>query len=323
MESSKNLFDTDVAIDFYENRYQDGYMEEWDELKKRKVKEVLTLLNLPPKGKALDFGCGNGVFTNIIKQVLPNWDVYGVEISKTAVNNAKRKFPNCSFFGLDEAEKHIKSFDFLFSHHVIEHVQNLEETFATINNYLVDSSYQLHILPCGNKGSFEEQICALRENGIEKDKQNRFFFEEPGHLRRLTTKEFEVLEGKHNFFLEKAYYSNQRYGAIDWITKSSPRFVKKLTDGESAIDENSALKLKRLRNTLLPLTYLQFPYSKYWETQSKWKKNFKDYFKMSFLFLPAMVSKIVSNKYTNKSEKEWRLHKEDANGSEMFLFFKR
>ena len=51
-----DLHNKDVAIEFYEDRYEKGYMEEWDDLKKKKVKEVLLDLNLPPKGKALDFG---------------------------------------------------------------------------------------------------------------------------------------------------------------------------------------------------------------------------------------------------------------------------
>ena len=64
-----NLTDKETAVEFYDKRYEEGYMEEWDDNKKQKVREVISSLNLPVKGKALDFGCGNGVFTNIIKQM--------------------------------------------------------------------------------------------------------------------------------------------------------------------------------------------------------------------------------------------------------------
>ena len=94
----EDLHNKEKAIDFYDARYEEGYMEEWDELKKSKVKEVLLQLNLPQKGNALDFGCGNGVFTRIIKDVLPQWEVYGVEISKIAVANAQKKHKDCVFF---------------------------------------------------------------------------------------------------------------------------------------------------------------------------------------------------------------------------------
>lgn len=320
---SQDLHDEKTAIDFYDKRYEDGYMEEWDDIKKNKVKEVLGLLNLPEKGKALDFGCGNGVFTNIIKKALPKWDVYGVEISSIAVKNAKKKFPDCNFFEISEAEKHLKSFDFLFSHHVIEHVQNLDETFAIIDGYLKDNSYQLHILPCGNEGSFEFEICALMKNGINKELENRFFFEEPGHLRRLNTQEFIKQENKIGFKLSKDFYSNQYHGAINWITKSSPRFVKKLTNEQDAINEDAREKLVALRKKLLPLTYFQFPYSKYWGMKSKWKITLTDRMKLIILFFPAMISKILSDNLDRKSAQEWSEKKRDKNGSEMFLFFKR
>lgn len=319
----KDLHDKDIAIKFYEDRYEHGYMEEWDELKKSKVTEILTLLNFPQKGKALDFGCGNGVFTRLIKNVLPGWEVYGVEISKIAVYNARKKNPDCVFFEANEADNHMAQFDFLFSHHVIEHVQDLNETFELINSYMKPVSSQLHILPCGNPGSYEHNICLLKKNGIEKEKANRFFFEEPGHLRRLTTAEFCAYEEKINFTLQKEFYSNQHFGAIDWITKSSPRFVKKLTDSDNAVDKEAAEKLKELRKKLLPLTYIQFPFSKYSDIKNKWKKRVIDYVILLILFIPAMVSKYFFNAWQKKSRLEWASGKKEQNGSEMFLFFTR
>lgn len=319
----QDLHNEKIAIDFYDKRYEDGYMEEWDEIKKNKIKEVLGLLNLPQKGRSLDFGCGNGVFTNIIKTALPNWEVYGVEISPTAIKNAKKKFPNCNFFEISEADKHTGSFDLLFSHHVIEHIQNLEETFSIINNYLKPSAYQLHILPCGNVGSFEYDICTLVKDGINANMQNRFFFEEPGHLRRLNTEQFVEIEKTIGFTLEKDFYSNQYFGAINWITKSSPRFVKKLTNPDNALNNDSRIKLIALRKKLIPLTYFQFPYSKYWEIKSKWRKSSFDLLKLGIYFFPAMISKILYTKLDTKSANEWQNRKAEKNGSEMFLFFKR
>ena len=204
-----DLHDKNVAVEFYDKRYEQGYMEEWDDLKKNKVREVLLSINLPQKGKALDFGCGNGVFTKIIKEIYPLWDVYGVEISNTAIRNARQKFPDCHFFGSEESAGYKKIFDFIFSHHVIEHIQDMSETFSEINSYLKTNSFQLHILPCGNEGSYEHGICMLKKNGIESEKGNRFFFEEPGHLRRLNANEFLSYERKLGFELKKEFYSNQ------------------------------------------------------------------------------------------------------------------
>jgi hypothetical protein len=163
----------------------------------------------------------------------------------------------------------------------------------------------------------------LKKNGIEINKENRFFFEEPGHLRRLNTSEFENYVSRFGFRLEKDFYSNQYHGAINWITKSSPRFVKRLTDPTEAISKNASKKLRSLRRQLLPLTYLQFPYFKYWEIKSKWRKKGSDYIKMIVLFLPAIISKPIYKSIQKKAHKEWANHKTERNGSEMFLFFAR
>ena len=318
-----DLHNKDVAIEFYEDRYEKGYMEEWDDLKKKKVKEVLLDLNLPPKGKALDFGCGNGVFARIIKDTLPGWEVYGVEISSIAVQNAQKRISDCIFFEATDGGKYKGQFDFLFSHHVIEHVQDLEETFDTINMYLKPHSCQLHILPCGNKGSYEYEISILKKNGIDPEKENRFFYEEPGHLRRLTTESFSTYEKKIGFDLKKEFYSNQQDGAVNWITKSSPRFVKKLTAPEDAIDKDALKKIKALRKKLLPLTYLQFPYSKFLEIKNKWHKTSLDHMKLILFFIPAMISKPFYKHWDKKAGEEWQKNKTQRTGSEMFLFFIR
>ncbi len=298
-------------------------MEEWDQSKKTKVEEIIRSLNLPETGKALDFGCGNGVFTIIIKKCLPQWNVYGVEISPVAVQNAKSKFTNCNFFTSDEANNYEHYFDFIFSHHVLEHVQNMSETIKEMDGYLKPKSYQLHILPCGNEGSYEYNICRLNKNGIEKDKDNRFFFEEPGHLRRLTSLDLIQLMQKVNFSVSKQFFANQHYGAINWISKSSPRFVKKLTNISDALNSDAEKKLFELRKELLKLTYLQFPYSKYWMIKSKWSKKSSDYLKLSFLYIPALLSKRVYEKYDKLASEEWNKRKTEENGSEMYLNFQR
>jgi trans-aconitate methyltransferase len=318
-----NLHDKNVAVNFYEERYVDGYMEEWDELKKGMIREIIENFQFPQKGKALDFGCGNGVFTNLLKELLPDWELYGVEISKTALLNAQKNNVNCSFFSFEEADMHKGEFDFIFSHHVLEHVQNIDQTFSDINDYLKQNSSQLHILPCGNEGSYEYKICTLKKNGIEKDKHNRFFFEEPGHLRRLNTNEFSLQENKFGFELKKEFYSNQLDGAINWITKSSPRFVKKLTDTKDALDLNAVKDLNNFRKRLLPLTYLQFPYTKYCQFKFKWKKGIIDWIILIILFLPAQISKIIAKKIDKKAIEEWINNKSNKAGSEMFLFYQR
>jgi len=179
--------DDSNATKFYDDRYLKGYMKEWPIEKKQRVLEVINSLNLPERGDALDFGCGNGVFTDIIKQALPKWNVYGVDVSSIAVDNAKDLHSNCSFFLPFNVSYRDKRFDFVFTHHVLEHVYDVSETWHEINGYLKEEASVLHILPCGNKGSFEHRVCLLREDGINRDMEDKFYFEDISHLRRLNT----------------------------------------------------------------------------------------------------------------------------------------
>ena len=135
-----------MAVVFYQDRYAHGYMDDWSIEKKHRILEVIRSFDLPDIGEALDFGCGNGVFADVIKQALPaGWKVYGTDISEIAVENAKKRYPGCVFFVADDREFINKRFDFLFTHHVLEHVYNLPQVLEDINDYMKEESAVLHI----------------------------------------------------------------------------------------------------------------------------------------------------------------------------------
>ena len=49
------------------------------------------------QARILDLGCGEGYYTNILKQKQPNADVCGVDISKVAVRYAAKRYKNIDF----------------------------------------------------------------------------------------------------------------------------------------------------------------------------------------------------------------------------------
>ena len=192
----QKLYNFRQSAEFYEESYKRGYMDEWPLKKKQRVIEIIRGLQLPEKGDALDFGCGNGILTEIVRQVLPAWNVYGTDISITAIEHAKARYPDCCFFHLEDNHCKDKKFDFLFTNHVLEHVYSLQETLKKIVDFLKPTSFMLHLLPCGNKGSFEYRICLLNREGINRKMGNRFFFEDHSHLRRLTGAQLKDLAGE-------------------------------------------------------------------------------------------------------------------------------
>lgn len=318
----KDLYQKAIAKEFYEERYKDGYMDEWPMEKKIKVIDVIKSLSLPKMGKGLDFGCGNGVFTNVLKQALPEWEIYGSDISEVAVKNAEERYPDCKFFVSDNEQFSELEFDFLFSHHVLEHVFDIQKTISEINVYLKTEAKMLHILPCGNENSFEFNVCKLRTDGINKDMEDRFFFEDEGHVRRLTTARANDLMEAHNFKLEKGFYNNQYYNALRWITRS-PDFIMNFTDPTKAINSKSLKRLKSLRYKLILLRYLQLPALLFLQVRKVYNKTLKHYLILAIDFVPYLVSYPFYSYIETKAEAEWDESKEQENGSEMYLYYER
>ncbi len=322
-QKTSSLYDEKQSVEFYENRYEQGYMDEWPIEKKRKLFEIIQDLQLPAKGEALDFGCGNGVLTEIIRQALPSWKIFGTDLSKKAIDNARIRYPDCTFFETNSQEFKQKKFDFVFTNHVFEHVFNLSEVFSRMNEYLKPKAYMLHFLPCGNEGSYEYDVCLLRKDGINPELENRFFFEDEGHVRRLTTDEFcEICKAK-GFELNKEYYSNQYYGAIDWITNSNPKFVLMFSDTYQAINKEAKRKLKHERKKLILINVLRLPAQIVTKLFNKRNKQAKHYL-ILMIGLPFYIFSRPLDKYCKrKAREEWDTKKTERNGSEMSLYFKR
>jgi len=320
---TSKLYNQKQAIEFYEDRYEEGYMDEWPIEKKGEIFEVIQDIPLPAKGDALDFGCGNGVLTEIIRKALPSWKIYGTDISKKALSNARLRYTECKFFEATCPDFTQKKFDFVFTHHVFEHVFNLIKVFNQMNKYLKPESSMLHILPCGNKGSYEYNICQLRKDGINVELGNRFFFEDEGHVRRLTTVDFCNLCETKGFKLQQEYYSNQYYGAINWITNSNPVFVLRFSDNTQAINKKAKQKLRKIRFYLIFLTVLRLPAQIVTKLLFKKQKKIKHYL-LLLLGMPIYVFSLPFDKYwKRKARAEWDAKKLEPNGSEMYLYFKR
>jgi trans-aconitate methyltransferase len=318
-----NLYNKETSFNFYEDRYTAGYMDDWDIEKKQRVSEIIKGLDLPTSGNALDFGCGTGVFTQVIKQELPDWNVYGTDISTTAIDKASKKNTDCIFFTiLDKTYNNIK-FDFLYSHHVLEHVYDLTASIEDMNSFMKPSSSCLHILPCGNEGSFEHKICSLMKNGINEKMENRFFYEEPGHIRRLTTEQLNTIMGKYGFKLAKEYYSHQYYGSISWmITEGDTKFILSLTDPLMAKDLKSARKLLLLRKCLLLLSFFRKTVMTAKSLEIKGTR-LRHKVKSSAVLLLYPLSSLVYKYLARKAQQEWKCRKTDRSGSEMYLYYKR
>ena len=70
---------------------------------KNRWNEVINALylnyNLPEDAKILDIGCGKGFFLYDLQKIKPKAEIFGIDISKYAIENAKDEVKNRLFFG--------------------------------------------------------------------------------------------------------------------------------------------------------------------------------------------------------------------------------
>lgn len=308
---------------FYDQRFSEGYMQEWPDEKKNRVLKIIKSLDLPSSGRVLDFGCGNGVFTEVLIQALPGWKVFGADISSVAVVNAKKRVQTAEFRLIDQFLNDNIKFNLIFSHHVFEHVHNTNQIVDELMSLLdSEKASMFHILPCGNEGSYEYQICALRKGGVDKENGNRFFFEDEGHVRRMTTDSMLKIMRKHRFMIEREYYANQYFGAMRWIAHSDFKFILNLTKSDKANSLQAKFKIIGMRIMLLILSLMTRRIKSFFLRQNKNQKSPKDYF-IQFLSVPFFVFWPAYFWLEKQSDKEWEEDNSDRRGSEMYLFFKK
>ncbi|MHB0937264.1 MAG: class I SAM-dependent methyltransferase [Armatimonadota bacterium] len=311
------------SASFYDERYAQGYMEDWPPDKIARIIEVLRGANLPASGSALDFGCGNGVLTDIVRQALPGWHISGTDISEVAVQHARERYPQCTFFASNEENTGGQQFDLIFSNHVLEHVFDLGETLDEIDRYCKPTSTIIYVLPSGNAGSLEFNICQLHVDGVQTDAENRFFYEEPGHLRRLTSDRLIALYAPRGFSLSAEYYLNQYYGALYWIRQSGLACIRQLTATRSSRDKRATLLLLYYRCLFLLLLFANAVTG---FTQQRFNKPEKSPRKivLLLLLLPFYpLCKAIDRYIEIRARQEWRTRQTDRRGSEMSLVFKR
>ncbi|MBP9822483.1 MAG: class I SAM-dependent methyltransferase [Candidatus Pacebacteria bacterium] len=111
-------------------------------------KRILKIIDIPQSGIVLDVSCSDGVFLDRLHQILPELNLFGVDISAEEVAKAKIKFPLIGFTQGDAGRLDFESntFDIVFSimslHHYKGPIQFFEDVFRVLKNdgvmYLVD-----------------------------------------------------------------------------------------------------------------------------------------------------------------------------------------
>lgn len=202
--------DLEQLASFYDDRYEAEYMASHEGLEKLRVRKTLEAIQLPDGATILDYGCGRGAWAKLLHVVFPQARLVGIEISPTAVERARLDHPGDEFlvFAGGQAPLPDESCDLVFSYHVLEHVRDLRESVADMARLVRPGGYICAILPCANRGSIEEIATRLVRDGVALSAtgERRFFHEDPGHLRRLTSDDLTERFREQGCDLTRALY---------------------------------------------------------------------------------------------------------------------
>ena len=115
------------------------------------AKNLYEFYNLEPNSKVLDIGCGKGFLLYEFKKLYPELDIYGLDISKYALNNAKEEIkPYLRVGDANNLPWNDNSFDLVISINTLHCLHNYDlinalkeiERVGKNNKYICVESYR-------------------------------------------------------------------------------------------------------------------------------------------------------------------------------------
>jgi SAM-dependent methyltransferase len=206
-----------AAQRFYDERYKSGYMQDFLDLYEacRVVTVRNTLRSLPVEpGQVLDYGCGEGRYLEILGERFPDAGLVGSDISRVALEHVRERQPGARVVQMQDERvpEPDRSFGVVLSVEVLEHVSNVESAVSEIGRLLAPGGWAVITTPCANPGS-PEWIANRLRGGLQStpDGYGRFASDEPGHLRRLTSRDLRVLLSRAGLEVERVDFRAQLF----------------------------------------------------------------------------------------------------------------
>ncbi len=245
------------ALPNYDHRYAEGYMADFEELyewcRLVSIRQILGSRELFPEKPELivDIGCGQGRYLPIIREAFPTCRIVGVDLSTLGLSLARKRVVETLLVGgIGEAIPLADNIvDLVFSVETLEHVADARAMIREWHRIVKPGGKILFTTPCANRFSLEWTLMALTRGFEESaDGFGRFAWDEPGHLRRLTSRHirdlfaevgFSVLceRFRTHFFTTLSFkYLERRHKRLSrWIASLDWRFLRWFPNGASML----------------------------------------------------------------------------------------
>ncbi|MDO8565337.1 MAG: class I SAM-dependent methyltransferase [bacterium] len=186
------------------------------------INYAVTYLNTLPPGKVLDIGCGLGWLLSALPEA---WEKHGIELSKTAATFAQQY--GKIFEGPLSASAYLdNSFDVIFIHHVIEHMEKPEEEIKNIKRILKPDGILILGTPDFDSGCarlFGENYRLLH------DETHISLFSNDSIHRFLRDNDFEIFRVEYPFFKTRFFTKENLMKLFNTNTISPPFYGNFMT----------------------------------------------------------------------------------------------
>jgi 2-polyprenyl-3-methyl-5-hydroxy-6-metoxy-1,4-benzoquinol methylase len=156
------------------------------------IEKILANLKSFLRGSVLDVGCGDGAIANAISRLQIVTEVKGVDISTTATETARAKYPHVTFKTgpVTDLPFESKSFDVVVAIELIEHILDSEQMFKEFNRVLKDNGY---LIMTTTDFNLPKKIM------ISLLFWDKYFYPANPHIRFYSKKSLETLLNKFGF----------------------------------------------------------------------------------------------------------------------------
>jgi ubiquinone/menaquinone biosynthesis C-methylase UbiE len=310
----------------YDDRYVGDYMDvdaysTWahEGLADYRVRQTLQQIGGNPR-RILDYGCGQGKWTPLLRSIYPDAEIVGIDISAVAIAKASQKFPQYQFLVFDGERAGLEdsSFDLVFSFHVLEHVLDVASSIRDIERLLRPGGHACIIFPCGNKNSFEDRLMNLMQDGrrLSATGESVFFFEvSDGHLRRMPSEQTIALFKQQGLAVHTEFYSGQLFAALDWLVRGTgPAYINQFFRSCVPVGRLAAIKLATMRRLFLFL-HRFLGYRRLDTTKPR------PILKQIAVRLTQKIAAIADRSILKLARWEWDHRRHRKNGSAQYLVF--
>lgn len=122
------------------------------------VQQVIGHAPLPPAGRLLDVGCGNGAFLRAFSQAMPGWTLAGTELSD-ATRAIVEGIPGVAAFYTGPLQDIPGQFDMISLVHVLEHISHPVQLLATVAGKLRPDGIVFIQVPDSERNPFDLLIA--------------------------------------------------------------------------------------------------------------------------------------------------------------------